>query len=155
MKRRTLLSAALLGQASAALAQNRAAHKPPLMQVWKDPQCGCCGNWVGHLQSQGFLIQVMDSGNTAARRRLGMPDKLGSCHTARIGGYVIEGHVPAADILRLLREQPDALGLAVPGMPIGSPGMDGPEYKGRRDPYDVLLVLRGGATQVFQHYPKP
>ena len=154
MNRRNLLGAALLGLATVATAQNRTASKPPLMQVWKDPQCGCCGDWVRHLQSQGFLIQVMDTGNVAARRRLGMPERLGSCHTARIGGYVIEGHVPAADILRLLREQPDALGLAVPGMPIGSPGMDGPEYKGRRDPYDVLLVLRGGATRVFQHYPR-
>jgi hypothetical protein len=153
MNRRTLLGAMLLGLATVAAAQNRAAGKPPLMQVWKDPQCGCCGDWVRHLQSQGFLVQVIDTGNVAARKRLGMPDKLGSCHTARIGGYVIEGHVPAADILRLLREQPEALGLAVPGMPIGSPGMDGPEYKGRRDPYDVLLVLRGGATRVFQHFP--
>ena len=86
------------------------------------------------------------------RRRIGLADRFGSCHTALVGGYVIEGHVPAADILRLLREKPDALGLAVPGMPIGSPGMDGPEYKGRRDPYDVLLVSRGGATRVFQSH---
>ncbi len=152
MKRRQLLGAALAAIAGAATAQSTLTNKPPLLQVWKDPNCGCCGDWVKHLQSNGFLVQVIDTGNVAARKRLGMPDALGSCHTARVGGYVIEGHVPAADILRLLREKPDALGLAVPGMPIGSPGMDGPEYKGRRDPYDVLLVSRGGATRVFQSH---
>ena len=152
MKRRQLLGAALTAIAGAATAQTTLTNKPPLLQVWKDPNCGCCGDWVKHLQSNGFLVQVIDTGNVAARKRLGMPDALGSCHTARVGGYVIEGHVPAADILRLLREKPDALGLAVPGMPIGSPGMDGPEYKGRRDPYDVLLVSRGGATRVFQSH---
>jgi hypothetical protein len=155
MKRRQLLSAALAtlaGASTAALAQSAPADKPPLLQVWKDPNCGCCGDWVTHLQASGFLVQVIDTGNIAARKRLGMPDTLGSCHTARVGGYVIEGHVPARDILRLLREKPNALGLAVPGMPIGSPGMDGPEYKGRRDPYDVLLVQRGGQTTVFQSH---
>lgn len=152
MKRRQLLGAALAAIAGAATAQTTLTNKPPLLQVWKDPNCGCCGDWVKHLQSNGFLVQVIDTGNVAARKRLGMPDALGSCHTARVGGYVIEGHVPAADILRLLREKPDALGLAVPGMPIGSPGMDGPEYKGRRDPYDVLLVSHGGATRVFQSH---
>ena len=152
MKRRQLLGAALAAIAGAVTAQTTLTNKPPLLQVWKDPNCGCCGDWVKHLQSNGFLVQVIDTGNVAARKRLGMPDALGSCHTARVGGYVIEGHVPAADILRLLREKPDALGLAVPGMPIGSPGMDGPEYKGRRDPYDVLLVSRGGATRVFQSH---
>lgn len=153
MNRRHLLSAALATLASGALnAQTPRTDKPPLLQVWKDPNCGCCGDWVKHLQASGFLVQVFDTGNTAARKRLGMPDALGSCHTARVGGYVIEGHVPAADILRLLREKPDALGLAVPGMPIGSPGMDGPEYKGRRDAYDVLLVARVGTTRVFQSH---
>ena len=153
MNRRHLLSAALATLASGTLiAQTVPTDKPPLLQVWKDPNCGCCGDWVKHLQASGFLVQVIDTGNVAARKRLGMPDALGSCHTARVGGYVIEGHVPAADILRLLREKPDALGLAVPGMPIGSPGMDGPEYGGRRDAYDVLLVARGGATRVFQSH---
>jgi len=152
VKRRQLLGVALAAISGAATAQTIPTNKPPLLQVWKDPNCGCCGDWVKHLQSNGFLVQVIDTGNVAARKRLGMPDALGSCHTARVGGYVIEGHVPAADILRLLREKPDALGLAVPGMPIGSPGMDGPEYKGRRDPYDVLLVSRGGATRVFQSH---
>ena len=126
---------------------------PATLQVWKDPNCGCCQLWVEHLQSHGFKVEVRDVGNTAARKRLGMPDKLGSCHTASVGGYVIEGHVPAADIHRLLKERPQALGLSVPGMPIGSPGMDGPEYKGRKDAYDVLLVQKDGSTQSFQRYP--
>lgn len=121
--------------------------------VWKDPNCGCCQVWVEHMQANGFAVDVRDVGNTAARKRLGMPQALGSCHTATVGGYVIEGHVPAQDILRLLKERPSALGLAVPGMPIGSPGMDGPEYKGRKDAYDVLLVQKNGRNKSFQHYP--
>ncbi len=126
---------------------------PPLVEVWKDPNCGCCQDWVEHLQAQGFKVKVHDVGNAAARQRLGVPAALGSCHTARMGPYVLEGHVPAADVLRLWRERPKALGLVVPGMPIGSPGMDGPEYKGRRDAYAVLLLLADGQTQVFQRYP--
>ena len=93
-----------------------------------------------------------DSGNAQARTRLGVPDKLGSCHTAQVGGYALEGHVPARDIWRLLKERPKAVGLAVPGMPVGSPGMDGPEYKGRKDPYDVLLIQANGSSQVYQSY---
>jgi Cu/Ag efflux protein CusF len=123
------------------------------VQVWKDPNCGCCHLWVEHLQASGFKVEVRDVGNTAARKRLGMPENLGSCHTASVGGYVIEGHVPAADIHRLLKERPVALGLSVPGMPIGSPGMDGPEYKGRKDAYDVLLVQKDGTVKSFQRYP--
>lgn len=125
----------------------------PLVEIWKDPQCGCCHLWVEHLQANGFAVQVHDVGNTAARKRLGMPEKLASCHTGRVAGYVIEGHVPARDIHRLLKEQPKALGLAVPGMPIGSPGMDGPEYKGRKDTYAVLLVQRDGNFSTFSRYP--
>jgi hypothetical protein len=123
------------------------------VQVWKDPNCGCCQQWVEHLQANGFKVEVRDVGNIAARKRLGMPEQLGSCHTATVGGYVIEGHVPAADIHRLLKDRPVALGLSVPGMPIGSPGMDGPEYKGRKDAYHVLLVQKDGSTKSFQHYP--
>jgi hypothetical protein len=97
---------------------------------------------------------VIDQGNNAARARLGMPQKFGSCHTALIQGYVIEGHVPAADIQRLLKEKPKALGLSVPGMPVGSPGMDGPSYDNRRDAYQVLLIQRDGSTTVFNTYPR-
>lgn len=148
-RRRLLLSATALA-CSPLLA--RTAGDKPLVEVWKDPNCGCCHLWVEHLQANGFAVQTHDVGNTAARKRLGMPEKLGSCHTARVAGYVIEGHVPASDILRLLKERPQALGLAVPGMPIGSPGMDGPEYKGRKDPYAVLLVQRDGNTRTFSRY---
>lgn len=123
------------------------------LQVWKSPTCGCCADWILHIKGSGaFQVTAHDIGNNAARARLGMPARLGSCHTALVEGYVIEGHVPVADVQRLLRERPDALGLAVPGMPIGSPGMDGPAYGGRRDPYDVLWVLRDGSTRVFTRY---
>ncbi len=133
--------------------QRTALAQATTVQVWKDPNCGCCHLWVEHLQASGFKVEVRDVGNTAARKRLGMPEKLGSCHTASVGGYVIEGHVPAADIHRLLKERPVALGLSVPGMPIGSPGMDGPEYKGRKDAYDVLLVQKDGSAKSYQRYP--
>ncbi len=126
---------------------------PPVLQVWKDPGCGCCNEWVDHLEKNGFQVQRFDTGNTAVRKRLGLPEKYGSCHTGLIAGYVIEGHVNAQDIQRLLREKPQAIGLAVPGMPIGSPGMDGPVYGERRDAYDVLLVQRDGSARVYQHYP--
>jgi hypothetical protein len=106
------------------------------------------------MEAHGFQVRVYDEGNTAARGRLGIPAKLGSCHTAVVGGYVVEGHVPAADIHRLLRERPAAIGLAVPGMPVGSPGMDGAVYGGRKDAYDVLLVAWDGSTRVFRSYPR-
>lgn len=124
----------------------------PLVQVWKDPHCGCCKDWIAHLEKNGFRSQTFDTGNTAVRARLGMPHQLGSCHTALVDGYVIEGHVPASDIQRLLKERPKALGLTVPRMPVGTPGMDGPEYGGRKDPYDVLLVARDGTSTIFQSY---
>ena len=107
---------------------------------------------MGHLEANGFSVRVHEVGNTDARARLRIPMALGSCHTASVGGYAIEGHVPAREIQRLLKEKPKAIGLAVPGMPVGSPGMDGEVYGGRRDPYDVLLVLAGGRTQVYQSY---
>ena len=121
-------------------------------EVWKDAGCGCCGDWIAHMQASGFAATVHDSGNNAVRARLGLDKRYGSCHTALIGGYVVEGHVPAREVRRLLRERPAALWLAVPGMPIGSPGMDGAVYGGRRDGYDVLLVLRDGSSRVFQSY---
>lgn len=137
-----------LGAAAATAAPP--ASKRPLVEVWKDPNCGCCKDWIAHLERAGFAVTAHDSGNAAARQRLGMPSRFGSCHTATVGGYVIEGHVPAEDIRRLLAQRPDALGLAVPGMPVGSPGMDGPIYGGRRDPYDVLRVGRDGSADVFR-----
>lgn len=122
------------------------------VEVWKSPTCGCCQDWIAHLRENGFTVREHDTGNTAARSRLGIGERYGSCHTALIDGYAIEGHVPASDIQRLLRERPRAVGLAVPGMPIGSPGMDGPVYGGRRDPYDVLLLDAKGGSSVYQSY---
>jgi hypothetical protein len=131
------------------------ASAPALrMEVWKDPNCGCCGDWVAILEKEGFAVRVHDVGNAGARRRLKVPVELGSCHTAQVGPYAIEGHVPAREIRRLLRERPDAIGLTVPGMPVGSPGMDGPVYGDRRDPYDVLLIRRDGSTVVYASYFK-
>lgn len=145
--------ALVLALAALPLAGQAQGPRKPLVEVWKDPECGCCQDWVRHMQEHGFALQVHQSGNAAMRARLGMPQRFGSCHTALVGGYVIEGHVPAADVQRLLREKPAAIGLAVPGMPVGSPGMDGPAYGGRRDPFQVLLVGRDGA-RVFSAYPK-
>ena len=155
LSRRRLLRATaalpLAGLAGLALAQNTPAALP-VLQVWKDPNCGCCQDWVNYLQADGFVVQTFDTGNTAVRRRLGLPDRYGSCHTGLIGGYVLEGHVNAREIRRLLAEKPQAIGLAVPGMPVGSPGMDGEVYGNRRDPYDVVLVLKDGSSRVYQSY---
>lgn len=127
------------------------------VEVWKDPNCGCCQDWIDHMQAHGFSVQIHHGGNNAVRAKLGLPPKLGSCHTALVGGYVVEGHVPAADVHKLLQAKPKALGITVPGMPIGSPGMDGAVYEGRKDPYDVLLVTKrmigsGVSTAVFTSY---
>jgi hypothetical protein len=146
-RRRMLLAG--LGLAAVGLAR---AQGQFVVEVWKDSQCGCCHDWIRHVETVGWRVRVHDTGNNAIRTRLGMPQRLGSCHTARVQGYVIEGHVPVREIQRLLRERPDALGLAVPGMPVGSPGMDGAVYGGRRDRYEVLLVLKDGRTRVFQSY---
>lgn len=129
-----------------------AAAKTVYAEVWKDPNCGCCKDWVAHLQKNGFKVKVNDLGNEAIRTRLGVEAKYGGCHTALIGGYAIEGHVPAREILRLLKERPDAVGLSVPGMPVGSPGMDGPVYGNRTDTYAVLLLKKGSAPTIYQSY---
>lgn len=152
-RRRALLRGGLaLGLAPLAAGAAGAAEPVSEVQVWKDPNCGCCKDWIAHMQANGFSVRVHEQGNNAARSRLGLPRQYGSCHTALVGGYVVEGHVPVADIRRLLRERPQALGLAVPGMPIGSPGMDGPAYGGRRNPYQVLLIGKDGSAQVFNSY---
>lgn len=127
----------------------RAAGKP-VVQVWKSPSCGCCHEWVAHLERHGFDVKTHDVASPGDwREKFGLPHRYGSCHTAQVGGYVLEGHVPAREIQRLLRERPQALGLAVPGMPVGSPGM---EVGSRKDPYDVLLVTRDGRASVYQSY---
>jgi hypothetical protein len=151
MKRRSLFKTAVT-LAAAGLVRPLMAQTRIAVEVWKDPNCGCCKDWVVHLEANGFAVKVNDTGNNAARVRLGIPAALGSCHTAQVGGYAIEGHVPAADIKRLLKDRPKAIGLAVPGMPVGSPGMDAPIYGGRKDAYKVMLVLQDGSTRVFNSY---
>lgn len=147
-RRQILTSALLLLPITGALA----ASTRPLVEVWKDPSCGCCKDWVSILQANEFEVRVHETGNADMRARLGIPVKLGSCHTATVAGYAIEGHVPVREIERLLRDKPKAVGLTVPGMTIGSPGMDGPAYGGRKDPYDVLIVLADGSSSVYQSY---
>ena len=143
-RRRALYRLALACTALAAPALWAAAPAARIpVEVWKDPNCGCCQDWVAHMEHNGFALTVHDTGNSAVRTRLGIPAHLGSCHTALVEGYALEGHVPAADVHKLLKQKPKALGLAVPGMLVGSPGMDGPEYGGRKDPYEVLLLTRG------------
>lgn len=153
--RRRWLAAAAAGTLAglAAGARATAAGAAPRVEVWKNPSCGCCGDWIAHLQAQGFQVKVNEVPDTApVRARLGIAPQHGSCHTALVGGYALEGHVPAREIRRLLKERPEAVGLAVPGMPIGSPGMDGPEYKGQKQAYDVLLLAKGGGASVYARY---
>ncbi|OHC45830.1 MAG: metal-binding protein [Rhodobacteraceae bacterium GWE1_64_9] len=129
------------------------AQELETIEVFKTATCGCCHDWIAHLQDAGFAVAAQDLEYVALaelKQTAGVPDALVSCHTGRIAGYVIEGHVPAADIRRLLVERPDAIGLSVPGMPIGSPGM-GPEDQ--REAYDVILIGRDGAANVFASYP--
>ena len=122
------------------------AQKPIPVQVFKDATCGCCANWVEHLRRKGFAPTSENVADiTAVKAKYGVPAQARSCHTAVVGGYVIEGHVPAADIQRLLKEKPKVAGLAVPGMPIGSPGMEGPNARS----YDVLAFDKTGKTTVF------
>lgn len=121
----------------------------PVVEVYKTASCGCCKGWVKHLEANGFKVKAHDVQNPGDyRAKFGIPAELGSCHSGRVGGYALEGHVPAAEIKRLLASKPKAAGLAVPAMPMGSPGMEGP----RSDPYDVLLVKKDGKTSVFKHY---
>ena len=146
MHRRTLLLAA-----PALLAAK--VHAAPVrdVTVYKTPWCGCCGGWVTHMRRAGFRVQVIEREDLAPiRARYGVPAALASCHTATAGGYVLEGHVPAADVARLLKETPKALGLAVPGMPLGSPGMESPT--GERQPFETLLLLPGGGSRVFARH---
>ena len=123
----------------------------PLLVVTKSPTCGCCHLWVEHMQNAGFKVEVHDVDDiNLIKERVGVPYGKGSCHTAEVGGYFVEGHVPAEDVKRLLAERPDARGLTVPGMPMGSPGMEVPD--GRVQPYAVELVARDGSTSEFAHH---
>lgn len=143
-----LLLLAAPAVAEEAAAPGRAAI-PPQVTVYKTATCGCCGAWARHLEAEGFLVRTRDVTDLAAvKRRLGVPAAAEACHTAVVDGYVIEGHVPAEDVARLLAERPRVRGLAVPGMPLGSPGMesDTPE------PYDVRVIDDGGLGEVFAHH---
>jgi hypothetical protein len=136
------MAAAMLGLPLAALAA------APVIEVYKSASCGCCGGWVKHLEQNGFTVKAHNVDNPSDyQQKFGIPAQLGSCHTAKVAGYALEGHVPASDIKRLLATRPKATGLAVPGMPMGSPGMEGAD----KDAYDVLLV-KDGKTTVYKHY---
>ena len=122
-----------------------------LVTVYKNESCGCCQEWVKHMERNGFKVEVHNLDNLGpTKERVGVPYGKGSCHTAEVGGYFVEGHVPADDVKRLLRERRDAKGLTVPAMPIGSPGMESPT--GETEPYDVLLVSKDGTTSVYSHH---
>ena len=123
----------------------------PMMTVHRHPSCGCCGGWVAHMRQAGFPVTVVNVQDVMApKRRLGVPASQASCHTTEVGGYVVEGHVPAGDIKRLLRQRPAARGLVLPGMPLGSPGMEVPA--GRQQPYTVELVRHDGTTEPFAQH---
>lgn len=152
MNRRGWLSA-VAGAAAAVVAGGGSrlleAAAPIKILVYKSPTCGCCTAWVDHLNASGFEVTARNVADVAPiKERYGIPARLASCHTGVVGGYAIEGHVPAADIQRLLREKPKGVGLAVPGMPAGSPGMEG----GPKERYDVMLVEQGGASRVFARH---
>jgi hypothetical protein len=131
------------------LALGSAAHAAT-MTVHKSASCGCCAKWVEHVQKHGFTVKVVNVDDImAVKAKAGIPDKLASCHTATVGGYVVEGHVPAADIKKLLATKPKAKGIAVPGMPMGSPGM---EHGDHRPPYQTLLLKADASTSVFAQH---
>lgn len=143
-----ILAAVILGLFGVAMP---AQAQQTAIEVYKSPYCGCCTDWIKHLRHSGFSVRAHDVRDASAyRAKFGVPEQLGSCHTAMAGGYAIEGHVPAREIRRLLAERPGAKGLAVPSMPLGSPGMEGP----RRDPYDVLLFQADGEHAVYRKYGK-
>ena len=144
MTRREVLGAFSLAIAGVPLAAQRGAA----VQVYKDPTCGCCALWVEHLRKAGFTATVTDVDDMAAiKAKYGVPGRVRSCHTALVGGYVLEGHVPAEDVQRLLRQRPGIVGVGVPGMPIGSPGMEVAGVKPQK--YDVLAFNKAGETHVF------
>jgi hypothetical protein len=146
--RRRLLAAAL-GATALGIPGLARAQRLPEVTVYKGPACDCCNEWVKHLRANGFKVETHEVGDLGRyRQKYGVPQALASCHTASVGGYAIEGHVPAADIKRLLKERPKAAGLAVPGMPQDAPGMD----LSKGEPYDVLLFNTDGRYKVYQHY---
>lgn len=133
------------------VSSTRAQGGAPAVTVYKSPTCGCCSHWIEHMRSHGFAVTALDVDDVSTiKRQYGVPDAAGSCHTALVGGYVVEGHVPASAVKRLLTEKPKVAGIAVPGMPAGSPGMEVPS--GRVDAYDVVTFDRSGAIAVFEKH---
>ena len=134
---------------AAAVSSNAGEHQAPVVvTVYKNAQCGCCKGWVEHLRKEGFSVTAHDVDDMAAiKSKLGVPTSLGSCHTAIVGGYVVEGHVPASDIRQLLARKPKVAGIGVPGMPLGSPGMEAPGMP--PDKYDVVAFAKDGTQRVF------
>ncbi len=125
----------------------------PLLTVHKHPSCGCCGVWIEHMRQAGFPVEEKNTEDMEpVKAAAGVPYAMGSCHTAQVAGYFVEGHVPAEDVIRLLRERPQAKGLALPGMPVGSPGMEHPD--GFVQPYTVSLVLADGSMREFSRHPR-
>lgn len=152
MHRRNFILTGIASGLGAATLARPALATPGQMEVFKSPTCGCCSAWVDHVVRAGFdaLVRDVDQQTLwSMKARAGVTPELSSCHTAFVDGYFVEGHVPAGDVQRLLTERPDALGLTVPGMPIGSPGM---EMGNQREVFDTLLVLRNGATEVFERH---
>lgn len=143
-----LLGSALVGAAgTAVLAERPGPAVAAEMTVYKSPTCGCCGKWIDHMKAAGFQVKVVDMDDlTEIKQASGVPMKLRTCHTAVAAGYAIEGHVPADVVKKLLAEKPAAVGIAVPGMPIGSPGM---EMGTQKDSYEVILFEKGGKTSVY------
>ncbi len=142
---------ALLLAAPAFLATGCARAEARALTVYKTPWCGCCSGWVTHMRRAGFNATVVELEDLAPiRAKYGIRSEQASCHTGVSGGYALEGHVPPADVLRLLRERPKAKALLVPGMPMGSPGMENPQ--GQREPFEVLLLLPDGSTRVFARH---
>lgn len=150
MRRRTFLGIA--AASASALVAGKVMADATVVEVYKSPTCGCCGKWSQHLRGNGFTVNIHEIGDReidAFRATAGVPAAFASCHTALVQGYVVEGHVPAADIRKLLAERPIARGLAVPGMPAIAPGMDGPHGAG----YDVLLLQTDGTSRLYRSYP--
>jgi hypothetical protein len=148
MKIRWIAAPLALTAAIVQVPLSRAETAPPMVTVYKSPTCGCCSNWIEHMRRNGFEVKSTDVEDvTSVKTANGVPAAAESCHTALVGGYVLEGHVPADSVKRLLREKPKVAGLAVPGMPVGSPGMEVPG--GQVQHFDVVSFVKGGATTVF------
>lgn len=152
-KRSLLIAAAatvaLAGAAGWTLGETSTSAGATVVDVWKSPSCGCCGGWIEHMRDAGFAVTVRDTEDMAAvKAAKGVPEALGSCHTAVVDGYVVEGHVPAGDIRRLLAERPQAKGLAAPGMPQDAPGMD----MNSGEPYQVMIFGDNGSRGIFARH---